>query len=340
MLARGSGSAQVLLSMRWTYPTILFWLLRHPEVLCLILADPECLWDDYTREHMRQFRDRLLSKESIGVLLAAAVLLKVDICVIECRHASLRRLVLQLSNQCPRARTALVGSIFGLARLGDLLQKGVMPKPEVEVAGNIIRPKRTYKTAGAHRARVKCRNLKSKRPRNNKYWRHNRSRTRYNEDGREHRGGGAWKVFDSDSLRRRKASGLDFRRLSAKYWAVNPDAKRDLLERGAKATKLAAAGRCWTAIMNTGKPKVQSFVHRVPFALAETRVRVWDGDDLVEKIPLEEVQRRISKFDKTSDALASAGVPFAPGGCLSTLEKRRWQTQAENVVAEHCPEFS
>ena len=117
------------------------------------------------------------------------MLLKVDICAIECRHASLRRLGLQLSNQCPRARTALVGSIFGLGRLGDLLQKGVTMKPEVEVVGNIIRPKCKYNTDGAHRARVKCRNLKSKRPRNKNKWRHNSYRKRYNEDGREHRGG-------------------------------------------------------------------------------------------------------------------------------------------------------
>ena len=31
VLARSSGSAQVLLKMRWTYPTKWFWLLRHPD---------------------------------------------------------------------------------------------------------------------------------------------------------------------------------------------------------------------------------------------------------------------------------------------------------------------
>ena len=76
ILARGSGAAQLLLNMRDTYPVKIFWLLRFPEFLELILADPPCLWDAFTKAHMEQFRDELLGKNSIAVLLAAAVLLK------------------------------------------------------------------------------------------------------------------------------------------------------------------------------------------------------------------------------------------------------------------------
>ena len=337
VLARGSGSAQHLLRMRWTYPTKLFWLLRYPEFLQLILEDPPCLWDDFTREHMRMFRDRLLSKESIAVLLAAAILLKVDICLIECRHACIRRIVLALSHQCHASRTCLVNAIFALAWLGCLLTTAIMPKPLPIHARNVTRDRkrRRYKPRAGTLKRVKCRNLKPKRPRQpGKTWRQKQTHKRYKNDDREHRGGGAWKVFVSDELKGRKGSALQFRRLSAAYWKLSPVATQELLQRGAMATNLARQGRSWTAVMQQNAPATAPTTTAIiPDALAATAVRVWEGEDLVEKIPLVEIRKRIAEFESSA-----AQLPVASSQ-LSTLEGQRWRAKAEIIEAKHCPAF-
>ncbi len=94
-VSRGAGAIAALMCANHnSYPMRLFRGMS-PELKSTIVDDPECIMDDYSKDFMRRFRNRLDCVEAQAELALLAMLLRCDILDIECLHAAMRRACLR-----------------------------------------------------------------------------------------------------------------------------------------------------------------------------------------------------------------------------------------------------
>lgn len=99
ILCRGAaGVEQAVAGPHRGYPFKLFALTLAPsdvapQLAASIIADPDCCKDPFSLRFLDRFGHDLAGAESMAVLMSVAVVARVDIARLECRHAALRRVL-------------------------------------------------------------------------------------------------------------------------------------------------------------------------------------------------------------------------------------------------------
>jgi hypothetical protein len=170
MLMRASGGISHLLHRPHTgYPFKLFALLgeQREQVLTAIEKDPECLKDDFSRDFLGHFAGRLLSEESRAMLLAVSIGAHIEICRLECRHATVRRL-LRGRNQTWAKPLTSVSTDFVLLRQ-RLLESASRQQPQwMSEVGPVRAKEKHTKGGGGGAFRAYCSRQLSGKPRGTK----------------------------------------------------------------------------------------------------------------------------------------------------------------------------
>jgi hypothetical protein len=99
------------------FPYILFDLIHHPDLADNLLNRDACTRDTFTESFLAVWNtaEKLRSTECRAGLFTLAVLLRVEITRVECRHAYIRRL-LRSRNQAPGQRLEETSAHFTLMR--------------------------------------------------------------------------------------------------------------------------------------------------------------------------------------------------------------------------------
>jgi hypothetical protein len=244
LISRAAAVTQFLLvGSHQGFPYKLFELLEcHSDDVVNDIMEKPCLHDRFTKHHISVFGREIGSEESRRILAAVAVMLRIDISLIECRHAKFRK------HQTSKSVQTWCEDFSGTSANFVLAQQRLY-----EVAPLVDRRAFAKKRAAALGAPSANAGRTAGRPK------HKRG------------SGGPWRAFLSDRLgsqHRRVAQGVDMAQLSLEYRAIKAaqgDEWQRLLAEGKAATRkrqlgFSAFGRTRGGLAKKHEPK------RLPFS--------------------------------------------------------------------------